>query len=498
MSFLTVGGTVIPVAPGSGHWDWNDAVDRRRSFDNTYRASATGGAARDFRFTTPPVTLANASIYRAVLQNVAAQMCSGDVMEIPTMCCAELVNETPVKLNVGHRLVQEWALHEVQGKKLLLKYSPGDTITGESFSRSTTATYITSSGALATAAIDAKRDAHYVGGVRSLFLEGAHANRLLWSNDLTNAAWTKRGTCAAALTATGPSGVVNSATAITGLGAVGVNDVYQEPVGYGATTRYEPSYWIQKVTATGTVRIQSVSGTGQWNVNLSLLGAGWERITRSHAALTIASEFVSTAGGAGGVQFSCPSGAPVAINLYGIQTEVGTFSTSTISTGAAIVTRGSDFYSLPFTIPPQELTLYAKFVESGSLSIVGARVAEITNAADTGARLILFSTGSFYSTTHDSGGGSVGSTLAAAPVAGDVVELVTRLFGDGSVDTTQSINGAASTAGAQSAANALASAWSGQLVWLNSGGTATAAGYTAIQSFKIVAGARSLAEMRAA
>lgn len=80
MSFLVVGGVIIPIAPGGGKVDWRDAVDRRRAFDNTFRASATGNAKQDFAFSTPPVTRAAFEMYKKVLALIPAQVCSGEML----------------------------------------------------------------------------------------------------------------------------------------------------------------------------------------------------------------------------------------------------------------------------------------------------------------------------------------------------------------------------------------------------------------------------------
>ena len=53
------------------------------------------------------------------------------------------------------------------------------------------------------------------GGVQQLY-STPRTNLILWSNDITNAAWTKRGTTVAALTAHGPDGGTNNATNIQG------------------------------------------------------------------------------------------------------------------------------------------------------------------------------------------------------------------------------------------------------------------------------------------
>lgn len=80
MSSLIVGGVSIPVAPGGIDRAWIDLVDRARALDGTYRASATGTAKRDWNFSTPPITREFADFFETILQAVAAQVCSGDVL----------------------------------------------------------------------------------------------------------------------------------------------------------------------------------------------------------------------------------------------------------------------------------------------------------------------------------------------------------------------------------------------------------------------------------
>lgn len=80
MSSVVVSGVSIPVAPGGISRDRLDSVDRARAFDNTYRASATGNAKREWRFSTPPITRILADFYESVLGTVTAQTCSGDIL----------------------------------------------------------------------------------------------------------------------------------------------------------------------------------------------------------------------------------------------------------------------------------------------------------------------------------------------------------------------------------------------------------------------------------
>lgn len=479
MPWLQVGPTVISVAPGSGQWDWNDAVDRRRAFDNTYRASATGGAARDFHFTTPPVTLALAATYRAALQNVAAQLCSGDVMEVPTMCCAEVVNESPVRLSVGHRIVMEIALHEVQPKKLLLKYTPGDTIAGEAFTRSTTGYQIGFGGSPNSVAINTKRDAHWLGGVRSLLLEDTRQNNLLQANDFSNAAWAKL-TCTITTGIADPTGGTTACT----LTATGANATVSQLLSNGASLARTFSVWLRRRTGVGTIQVLDGNGGAYTTVALS---ASWTRFSKTGAASVFRQ---------GGIKIVTSGDA---IDAWCGDDEDGAFPSSEIVTTTVALARGADTYSLPSATPPVEMTGYVKFVEKGTAQVTGGVVVLFANAAGGNPQFACYATGGVYHVFHHNGTSSVDVALAVTPAIGDTVELVFRLYGDGSVDITQSINGAAPTSSAQSAANALASAWAGQLCYLNSiGTTGTGVGFIALQALRLIAGARSLTDMRAA
>lgn len=77
-----MGGTTIKVAREGVQRDRDDASDRARAFDNTYRASVTGTAKRTWAFSTPPIPRATADTYEATLGIVTAQPCSGDILDL--------------------------------------------------------------------------------------------------------------------------------------------------------------------------------------------------------------------------------------------------------------------------------------------------------------------------------------------------------------------------------------------------------------------------------
>lgn len=131
---------------------------------------------------------------------------------------------------------------------------------------------------------------------------------ILWNRDLTNAAWTKRGT--GAVTTDGTLNVDGSANAskLTGINAVG-NDVYQ--IAGGAYR----SLFIKKITSTGVLRITSPSdGTSSWDVDFSKLGAGWTRITAVHPSVTVVNAI-----SAGGCHFIATSGGPLSFYVDYVQ-----------------------------------------------------------------------------------------------------------------------------------------------------------------------------------
>jgi hypothetical protein len=104
-------------------------------------------------------------------------------------------------------------------------------------------------------------------------VEGTRTNLLLWSRDMSNAAWTKTNTTAA-LTQTGMDGVANSATLLTATATDGT--VCQAVTVASATS--SASVDIKRVSGTGSVAI-SLNGGSTYTTDLSasLSTTGWYR-----------------------------------------------------------------------------------------------------------------------------------------------------------------------------------------------------------------------------
>ena len=161
-------------------------------------------------------------------------------------------------------------------------------------------------------------------------------NIVRYSQDFTQAVWIKRGAC----TVTGnniqtPDGTMTGDT-IAGLGAAGVNDLYQSCTGVTGS-HYEPSFWIYKISTSGTLRLQNTQGGGgRWDINLALLPDGWSKMVSGHAAVTVVADFVC-ANSSIGPFFVSPSGT-LSFGLWQFQMDPGLVATPEIPTTAVTVT----------------------------------------------------------------------------------------------------------------------------------------------------------------
>jgi hypothetical protein len=136
----------------------------------------------------------------------------------------------------------------------------------------------------------------------------ARYNLLTATHLLSGAGWTKRGT-ATVTSATAPDGTGETAS-VTTTG----NDFYQSIASAGASVRNDPQIKIWPVSAVGLLRIDNAQGSanGRWVIDPSLLTADqWNTISRTHPAVSITTEFTTTAGGAGGISIYGATGAVV-------------------------------------------------------------------------------------------------------------------------------------------------------------------------------------------
>ncbi len=156
--------------------------------------------------------------------------------------------------------------------------------------------------------------------------------------------------------------------------------------------------------------------------------------------------------------------------IHHVQHETGPVATSPIVTTTAAVTRAADVLTFPWGHSPGPYTIYLRFIEVGSTVPSGAsRVLLQIGTAGSPTRLWIGqgSTGSVYLAALDGATGSASTALSTGPAIGDLVELLCRLYSDGSVQIEQSINGGAPTASARSSAVGLTAAWSNPVLSLS-------------------------------
>jgi hypothetical protein len=175
-------------------------------------------------------------------------------------------------------------------------------------------------------------------------LASARVNLLQYTEDFSNAMWTKRGAVSVTPNAiTAPDGTL-TADLISGIGAAGVDDFYSTvpamPQATGASLSI--SFYVDKGASSGVLDVQAVAGPGggHWTISLSSVASGWERITDAHPAVTVLVPFtvVSPALNSGPF-FSASSGGPLSLYMWGCQLELA----SAASDYQAILTNGSTY-----------------------------------------------------------------------------------------------------------------------------------------------------------
>ena len=284
------------------------------------------------------------------------------------------------------------------------------------FTRSTTATYYNSSGVLSTAPINAPRfDFNPTTGESlGLLIEQSSTNLLTYSQDFTNAVWTKSNATITATANIAPDGtqtaqllVENTATSshgfyFTTLGQT-TGQTYTQSVYAKAKERtwivMQPSAFNPTSLAYFNLGTGVVGSTSNCSSTIKAVGNGWYRCTVTYTALStggIPSSGVFLATGDGGVSYlgNGYSGAYVWQN----QIENLAFATSPIATTSAQVTRASDNASMTGTnfsswYNISQSTLYVEANITTSLNDQAIATLVLNNGTNTGIGLSWNSNG---------------------------------------------------------------------------------------------------------
>ena len=365
-------------------------------------------------------------------------------------------------------------------------------------------------------------------GVRetpAVLLERAATNLFTFSEAFDDASWGKTAVTVTANAATAPDGSSNadklaedatsnvhrlSRAYVPAVGDVLTLSVFAKAGerswikvsmdNYGGAFPASRAAWFN--LATGQIGTQ-LAGS---NATIVALGNGLYRCSVSQSvaatAATSGINYIAIANADGGDTYAGTAGNGVYI--FGAQLEALAFPTSYIATAGATGSRSADTFSFPFGITPQEMTVYARFVEAGTFRNQtdggrSPRIMQIGKSDDTGARLVLFAAqgGVGYNGSFTRDGSAFSSpALAHSHAVGDLVELMLQLAPDGSLTLRKAINLGSETSNTATGGGPMPSAWSDTKLWLgNLGGSG--ASRLPLLALKIARGTQTMDTMRA-
>ena len=301
----------------------------------------------------------------------------------------------------------------------------------------------------------------------TMLLEMARTNLILHSTAFDNAAWSKT----SATITTGRPDPAGGTTACT-ITATASPGIATQSLGAGASAVRRNSMWVRRTAGTGTVTLLTADGAVDTTI---VPTADWVRYSSAVRPANTARW--------SGIKLATNGNA---VEVWNGQLEEGSFITSDIPTTTAAVTRSADSLYWDYIHAPQEKMAYVRFVESGSISNASSGIFAISAAALSVPVLRVFRETGGYFAEHWNGVSTVATAELASPVVGDTVELLLVMLSTGSIQLIQSINGAAVTSTAATGVLALATAWGGPRLWLNSVASAAYAGSNRFAEVKLV------------
>ena len=164
-----------------------------------------------------------------------------------------------------------------------------------------------------------------VANLARLRKESSATNALLWSRDLSNAAWSTKTNITAAKTATGLDGIANSASTLT---ATSADAIILQPITLASAARCVSAY-VTRRTGTGTISFTQDGGSTWTDITSQLNSATYSRVQITATLANPSVGFkISTSGDA--IEVDC------------VQNEAGAVATSPIVTTTTTVNRSAD------------------------------------------------------------------------------------------------------------------------------------------------------------
>lgn len=248
------------------------------------------------------------------------------------------------------------------------------------------------------------------GTVKALRREEARTNLALYSNDLTNAAWTKSN-MSTAKTATGADGASNSATTCT---ATAANATVLQAITSASSARITSAY-IKRRAGSGNIDMTQDNGSTWTTVSVT---SAWTR-------LNIAS--VTSTNPTVGLRIVTSGDA---VDVMYFQHEAAATVSSPIVTGSAAVSRAVDVIECSnrvFGWTDATLTAYTKATLQSIAATQRLIAIDDGTANETHQLSIVASTGVYNSTTVDGGVTQANASTGNAVTAGTAFKAATSI-----------------------------------------------------------------------
>lgn len=348
-----------------------------------------------------------------------------------------------------------------------------------------------------------------IGGVAALILDAAAPSNLATNaSDFSNASWTKTNVNVSANSTAAPDGTTTADTLTTA--TAGGGSVYGGVTFTGDGTKWAVVYVQASGTAAsvdvglydntaatyrhqvrvtwvagGVPTLSTLNGTGTSSV-ARVRDTNWFRVQFSANSVVAAN--------ANRLYYVLPANSPSAAVIAW-----QAFASDTLPGSGIEVGRVADSCYFPFTLRPQEMTVYVRGFELMAASVTQPAttgILSINDAANSDARLLLFrpSASTGYIFRHDPATDTSAVLASGAATVGDVLELRGVLSSAGAPTMGRAVNGGTEDTHS-STAQALASTWSAERLYLNALGSSSVGAF-AFTHVAVALGTKTLAEMR--
>lgn len=350
-----------------------------------------------------------------------------------------------------------------------------------------------------------------------LLLEQARTNGWSYSEDLSNAVWTKTNLTVSTNAVTAPDGTATADRVVETDTVSVAHSIDRTPATMTDNTAQAFSFfgkpgerswfWIRTTNKANRQDVSyvnlSTGATGTVDANhtirLTALADGWYRVacvldSAGTGATTPKVEVgITTGNGTLSYTGSTSNGA----YLWGLQHEAdGGVETSYVPTGTGTATRNADVLTWTFDALPASLSLYVDFVELGSQTLNDTLVSLGADSNQT-PRLMVYATGGAYKAQHHNGTTSQDSGTPSGSLGiGTRCELLATWSSAGVGTLTWMPSGSAATTGTGSTAQAFGTAFGAAKLSVNRHNGATTDGIIGVRQIKVASGVQTLATMQ--